>query len=214
MRRKHSSYGPYSSCQRKHHLSHILLRCAHQIPPKKKDRGGERRKKNTAEKTNKKIPLKIPKQLSGLFEVVRQFFCWRWFALPAHQPRGERGGRRVQADRWAGNRKRYPQTLPSRKSFIFQSPQQKRQRCKMPRAEIGACSWHPHCWNDAVTSPTLLNGRWTSKKENWRKKNGGRKMRMFSSLKQGGFKSPEAGDLHYLLTSLWRGVVERLDKVK
>lgn len=180
---------------------------------KKGQGGGKGGKKHCRKKQTKKIPLKIPEQLSGLFEVVRQFFCWRWFALPAHQPRGERGGRRVQADRWAGNRKRYPQTLPSRKSFIFQSPQQKRQRCKMPRAEIGACSWHPHCWNDAVTSPTLLNGRWTSKKENW-KKNGGRKMRMFSSLKQGGFKSPEAGDLHYLLTSLWRGVVERLDKVK
>lgn len=58
MKRKRSSYGPYSSCQRKHHLSHILLRCAHQIPPKKKDRGKKGGKKTLPKKTNKKIPLK------------------------------------------------------------------------------------------------------------------------------------------------------------
>lgn len=66
MRRKHSSYGPYSSCQRKHHLSHILLRCAHQIPPKKKDRGGgERRKKTLPKKTNKKNSTKNTRTIVG-----------------------------------------------------------------------------------------------------------------------------------------------------
>lgn len=85
--------------------------------------------------------------------------------LPRYQlkGRGREGGRCVQADRWAGNQQRYPQTLPSRKSFMSTRPE--RRRCEMRRAKSRACSWHPCRWNDSAPSPTLLKGRWTSTKE-------------------------------------------------